>query len=95
MFARMGRFQASPERIQDGVQAFEGMTDSLKGMAGFKGAYLLVDRWAGKAITLTLWENEDSVRASAAASRGFRSQGAEAMGSEAGEAKIYEFALQL
>lgn len=46
-------------------------------MAGFKGAYLLVDRKNGKSMGITLWDTERNLQASAATAEKLRAQASE------------------
>ncbi|MCX4545738.1 hypothetical protein [Streptomyces sp. NBC_01565] len=42
----------------------EEIVKQVEDVAGFLGVYYLVDRASGKAVTLTLWEDEQTMRAS-------------------------------
>jgi heme-degrading monooxygenase HmoA len=95
MYARVARYEARPEHVEDGIRRFRDGTEAVRQMAGFKKAYLLVDRRSGKALTVTLWETEDNMRASDAAARQIRSEGAQAMGGTVSEPELYEVGLEL
>ena len=60
MFARVGIFQSTPERVDDDEarQAREQMLQTLQGLPGFAGLYVLGDRQTGKPIGISLWETE-------------------------------------
>ena len=60
MFARVGIFQSTPERVDDDEarQAREQMLQTLQGLPGFAGLYVLGDRQTGKTIGISLWETE-------------------------------------
>lgn len=42
----------------------ETIVQQVRGLPGFLGVYWLVDRATGKAVSLTLWEDEETMRAS-------------------------------
>jgi heme-degrading monooxygenase HmoA len=65
MFARIGTWQGSAEELERWIaRGREQVKPSLLQDAGLKGAYWLVDREAGKAMIVTLWESEAAMRAS-------------------------------
>ena len=57
------RHRASPEDVEEAIVHYEDGVPSLREIAGSRGAFLLVDRSAGKAIGVTLWESEESMGA--------------------------------
>ena len=64
MFARIVSAQAKIDKLDEVVKIWKEkdipLMDSVK---GYCGAYLLTDRKTGKAISITLWDNEeDSIR---------------------------------
>jgi quinol monooxygenase YgiN len=65
MFARIGTWQGTPDELERWiVRAREHVKPSLRQDAGLSAAYWLVDREGGKALIVTLWENEAAMRAS-------------------------------
>ena len=92
MYARVSRYQASPQQVDQGIQVFQQTSPQIRQMQGFKKAYLLVDRQSGKAITVSLWESEEAMRQSEAATHQLRTQGAQAMGGSVSEVEFYELA---
>jgi hypothetical protein len=61
MFARVTQVQVSPERVDEGISAYE--RDVLKvarDADGYRESILLVDRSQGRAIGMTFWETEDN-----------------------------------
>ena len=95
MYARVARYQGSPQQIEQGLQTFRQSRQQLQQMQGFKKAYLLIDRQTGKGVSVTLWESEEAMRQSDAAARQIRSQGAQAMGGTISEAELYEVAEEI
>ena len=66
MYARMTKFVGlPPERIDMALNEFkEGQLGSLEGQEGFEGIMVLVDRTAGTAAALSLWDTEAHMKAS-------------------------------
>jgi heme-degrading monooxygenase HmoA len=91
MFARVTTTQGSPEQYDQNVRYIqEQLLPLLKQMPGIKGAYLLVDRQTGKGISLTLWETEEAMNASAQAANQIRAQGVAGTGSTLEGVQGYE-----
>jgi len=66
MWARVSSYEfGADENVEEGVRAFErALTADDFFMEGMRDAYLLVDRTAGTALTITLWGSEEALRAS-------------------------------
>ena len=63
MFARVTVVQGSPDKIEAGVESFNNQVlPAVKGVEGYRAAFLLVDRATGKGMGITLWETEDARR---------------------------------
>lgn len=82
MWARMTTFQGpagqSEEDVAKNTQIMkEQVLPSARKLPGFEGVLSLVDRDAGKGITITLWESEEALRQSEEAANTIRSQAAE------------------
>lgn len=93
MFARVSTYSgADSDRLREG---FERVTQPLEQIDGFSHAYFLIDRSSGKAMSITLWETEDALRASAAKADELRQQGADAGGAAIDSVESYEVALEL
>jgi heme-degrading monooxygenase HmoA len=59
MFVRVTTMMFRNEAFEDGVRLFEeSVLPSARAQKGFRGAYLLGDRKAGRALALTFWEDE-------------------------------------
>lgn len=64
MFARVSTFEGSPDQLDEGTRyARENVLPSARQDAGWKGVISLVDRNTGKALTITLWDSEQAMRA--------------------------------
>jgi hypothetical protein len=66
MHARMTRYEgAAPEAIHDTLQAKKGVLPTDFGQTeGMKGAMFLIDRQSGTVVIISLWEDEEAMRAS-------------------------------
>ena len=61
MFARVSNYEIGDAPAL--VAGFERATGPLEEMGGFAGAYFLLSQDAGKAISITLWDDEESLNA--------------------------------
>ena len=66
MYARMTKFVGlPPERIDQALDEFKtGELATLEGQEGFQGIMVLVDRPAGTAAALSMWDDEAHMKAS-------------------------------
>ncbi|WP_405493564.1 hypothetical protein [Streptomyces sp. NBC_00096] len=65
MFARLSTYQGSPVPATGDVAASsEAIVQRVRDVPGFRGVYYLVDRASGRAMSLTLWEDERTMRES-------------------------------
>ncbi len=65
MYARMTTLFFRIEKYDEGVRLFDAsVVPAARAQKGFQAAYLLADRKAGRAIALTLWDDEASAVAS-------------------------------
>jgi heme-degrading monooxygenase HmoA len=62
VYARATTLRASPEHAEEAIVHYQDGIPSFREIAGNRGAFLLVDRSAGKAISVTLWESEEAMR---------------------------------
>ena len=96
MFARISTILGKPDRTDEGIRNYrEQVLPAVRKMAGFKGAYLLVDRKIGKSAGITMWETEKDLQASSAAANQLRARGAVATAAATPPmVEIYEVAVQ-
>ena len=90
MWARVTAYEIPVDEIDERVRAFQNAMTALRGMDGAAAAYLLLDRASGKALTMTLWESDDALRASEAGVEPLRR---EAAGDAVRDIERYEIAL--
>ncbi len=95
MIARVGTYSGSPDQAEEGIRNFQGLTEPLRSLDGFEGAYLLVDRGTGKALTMTLWSSEDAANASAERAKQMRSDAAGGAGMSVDTVETFEVAVQI
>lgn len=66
MHARMTRYEgAAPDATEESLEAKKGVMPTEFGQTeGMKGAVFLVDRQRGTVIVISLWRDEEAMRAS-------------------------------
>jgi heme-degrading monooxygenase HmoA len=69
MFARVSRYSGDADRLAAG---FESVSGRLEQLEGFTQAFFLTDRDNARAMSITLWESEAALQASAEAAQGLR-----------------------
>ena len=91
MFARVTVVQGSPDKVEQGIESFNGaVLPAVKGVDGYRAAFLLVDRTTGKGMGITLWESEDARRRGAEAVDEARAATIKAMGGTVPPVDEYE-----
>jgi heme-degrading monooxygenase HmoA len=91
MHARVSFYQlAEGGDIEDAVSGFDGSIGTVQQMEGNQGLMLLVDRDSGKAITITLWDTEESLQSTSEQADSVRKQAADAGGLSIQEVEQYE-----
>jgi heme-degrading monooxygenase HmoA len=97
MLARVTTSQGKPEQIEAGIRNYrEQVRPAAKKMAGFKGAYLLVDRKSGKMLGIALWDTEGNLQASTEAAAQLRAGVLQASAAtKPPTVEVYEVAVQL
>jgi hypothetical protein len=84
----------SPDRIDSGIADFRENVAPWVREQGGRGAIMLVDRQAGNGMAITLWEDEEAMRASDQRADELRRDAAEGMGAaEAPRVERYEVAV--
>jgi hypothetical protein len=79
MYARVTTISGSPTEADAGIENFRANVVPFARDQG-KGAILLVDRQSGDAIAITLWQDEEAMRASEESANSLRAQAADEMG---------------
>ena len=61
MFARLTTLSFRIEKYDEGIRLFDtSIVPAARAQKGFRAAYLLADRKAGRSIVLTFWDDEAS-----------------------------------
>jgi heme-degrading monooxygenase HmoA len=93
--ARVLRLNGSPEKIDEGVEAYKtGVVPALRGRDGYSGARLIVDRRTGAAMSISFWRDGETSRASFEAMTSIRAVATSTFGAGTPEAKVYEAVVQ-
>jgi heme-degrading monooxygenase HmoA len=65
VFARVHVLQATPEQSEAGLQIFrEQLRPWLRDASGYRGLIRLEDKQSGKTLVISLWADEEALRAS-------------------------------
>jgi len=95
MFARVRITSGIPEKVDDGIRHFrETVVASYKNVAGFKGAYLLVNRKSGKVMGITLWDTEANMQATGKTSEKLRAAGSQVVSGTTLAPEEYEIVVE-
>jgi heme-degrading monooxygenase HmoA len=93
MFARTSSWTGSPEALERwSDQVRDGVLPFVQSLDGNVGAFFLVDREGGKALTVTIWQSEEAAQASDVAADQSRARTIAATGVELLERGRYEVA---
>jgi heme-degrading monooxygenase HmoA len=74
MFARVSRYSGDADRL---VAGFESARGELEQLEGFTEAFFLTDRDHSRAMSITFWESEAALKASAERAHRMRTQASE------------------
>ena len=92
MHARVTRLSGPADSVDAGIENFRTNVLPFTREEG-KGAILLVDRDSGEAIGITLWEDEEALRASEERANALRANVADQMGADQPTVARYEVAV--
>jgi heme-degrading monooxygenase HmoA len=95
MHARVSTYQGPPNLTQEQVEEMdsydrENILPQVRQLDGFKGVIALLDRQSGKALSVTLWESEQAMRASEQDANQLRQESAEAASETVENVERYE-----
>jgi heme-degrading monooxygenase HmoA len=83
MHARMTTIHSPSERMDDGIeQVRRDILPLFRELGGFRGLIGLVNRTANTGITISLWDDEETMQESEGAGQQLRQQAAAAMKAE-------------
>jgi heme-degrading monooxygenase HmoA len=96
MVARTSTWRGSPEALDKWAEHVKTQVSKfVAGMPGNAGGAFFIDRDAGKALTLTMWETDEAAAATDKFADQSRASTVEATGVELLERGAYEVVLQL
>src|ERR1051326_165787 len=81
MHARVTTLSGSPDNAEAGIANLRDNVGPYAKSDG-KGAILVIDRESGKAVAVTLWEDEEAMRSSEESANALRADAAQQMGAE-------------
>jgi len=88
MHARVSTYQArDADALLDG---FKSVTPALETIDGFSHAYFMVDRETGRAMSITIWDSEETLNASVRKADELRKQGTQPSGAVIEHVQHYE-----
>ena len=87
MHARVSSYSGDADGLTSG---FDSQTEALRQVDGFKSAYFLVDRDGGKGMSITLWDSEEALKASAERANEMRRQATQPSGATIESVDSYE-----
>lgn len=94
MYARLHVLQTTPEQHDQGLEIVrDQLLPWLRDSTGYRGLIRLADPAAGKTLVITLWADEESLRASAEAGERFGELTAETTGATRLALEQYEATL--
>lgn len=83
MFARVTTLQSPPDSADQARTTIQQQVlPAVRQIKGFRGLLSLADLASGKAMTITLWESEEAMRASEDAANTLRTTSAASAGGE-------------
>ncbi len=93
-YARVSTYEFPADRVAEAGPAFQDGVRNLQGIEGITEALFLLDRSSGKAMTITIWESEDTLRASEQQADQIRQGAASSGGGEITSVDRFEIALR-
>jgi heme-degrading monooxygenase HmoA len=95
MYARVLRVTGDPAKADDGIETYRSrVAPALKEQGGYAGARLLIDRETGAGMSITFWQDEQTLRASEAALASVRGDTMSRFGANDPTAENYEVVVQ-
>ena len=94
MAARISTFAGDPAKVEEGLRhAVQDVLPDARGIDGWKGIMMMIDRLTGSERTITLWESREALDASEAAADELRARAAEEAGQRIVSVERFEVAL--
>ena len=94
MAARISTFAGDPAKVEESLRhAVQDVLPDARGIDGWKGIVMMIDRLTGSEKTITLWESREALDASEAAADELRARAAEEAGQRIVSVERFEIAL--
>ncbi len=93
MYARVSTIVGNPGKLDEAVRHLE-QAISIGTEKGWNGGYALVNKEAGKMMTITLWDTREDLEASGAVADKIRDQAAGIAEASTPAVEVYEVALR-
>jgi heme-degrading monooxygenase HmoA len=90
VFARVSRYRGDAAALREG---FEAVTPELEAVEGFAKAFFLTDGEHSRAMSITLWESAEALKASAERAHRMRTQATEPSDATIESVESYEVVL--
>ncbi len=91
--ARVSSLQGSPDNFDRAAKTTQEVLPTVRQMPGSTGVLSLADRASGRALIVTLWEDEEAMRAGEEQANQLRKQAAEGSGGEIASVERFEVAI--
>jgi heme-degrading monooxygenase HmoA len=89
MYARVLRISGDPAKADDGIEAYRSrVAPALNEQDGYAGARLLINSETGAGMSVTFWQDEQTLRASESALAGVRGDTTSRFGADAPVAEL-------
>jgi len=95
MVTRVSTYAGAADRLDDFVRGLEQNMWALRETGGFAGAYMLVDRETGDAITLTFWDSREAEGETAEQASRWRQEAARSTEHAVESVAIFEVAVEV
>ncbi|MDQ6848317.1 MAG: hypothetical protein M3019_12185 [Candidatus Dormibacteraeota bacterium] len=95
MYARVLRVTGDPAKVDDGIESYTSrVAPALKEQDGYAGARLLTNRETGAGMSITFWQDEQTLRASESALAAIRGETMTRFGADNPAPENYEVVVQ-
>jgi heme-degrading monooxygenase HmoA len=95
MVARVATYEGGVDRLDELARGFEQSSHAVRELDGFSGAYLLVDRGTGNAMTVALWSSAQAAEATAERVDQLRREAAEVSAHSIASVDVYDVAARI
>jgi heme-degrading monooxygenase HmoA len=93
MFARVAVYEIPGHRVEEAVGSFRQAIDQISGMDGLEEVYVLVSPESDRALTMSLWNQENAMEASRVTASRLRNDAAKVVDGSVQSVVEYEIAI--